>query len=170
MKANRRFSHENDEAVSPVIAVILMVAITVVLAATVYIWVTSFSSNQQAPTQASVQASAINRNPSTNSLQDTIRLLLSNAPEAFGASSIVITVNGTAVAHANICLVQPNATVAGTGTGATFCDLNTNTLTVVGQWANGRSLYFDCSGPGDNEVVATVRNSVVHSSRVRCDE
>jgi len=45
MKANRKFLHGDDEAVSPVIAVILMVAITVVLAATVYVWVSGFGSN-----------------------------------------------------------------------------------------------------------------------------
>lgn len=38
-----------DEAVSPVIAVILMVAITVVLAAVVYVWVSEFSGGQNAP-------------------------------------------------------------------------------------------------------------------------
>lgn len=43
MKANRKF-RSGDEAVSPVIAVILMVAITVVLAATVYVWVSGFGS------------------------------------------------------------------------------------------------------------------------------
>lgn len=42
--------HANkDQAVSPVIAVILMVAITVVLAASVYYWVTSMSSDTHAP-------------------------------------------------------------------------------------------------------------------------
>lgn len=35
----------NEEAVSPVIAVILMVAITVVLAAVVYVWVSGFSTS-----------------------------------------------------------------------------------------------------------------------------
>jgi len=44
MKANQ-FLRSNDDAVSPVIAVILMVAITVVLAATVYVWVSGFGSN-----------------------------------------------------------------------------------------------------------------------------
>src|SRR5438309_3953213 len=34
---------------SPVIAVILMVAITVVLAATVYVWVSGFGSNSSSP-------------------------------------------------------------------------------------------------------------------------
>lgn len=41
MKANRKFLRE-ESAVSPVIAVILMVAITVVLSATVYVWVSGF--------------------------------------------------------------------------------------------------------------------------------
>lgn len=54
MKANRKFMLGNDDAVSPVIAVILMVAITVVLAATVYVWVSGFggSSGQPAKTIA----------------------------------------------------------------------------------------------------------------------
>jgi flagellin-like protein len=45
MKANQAYRNSNDDAVSPVIAVILMVAITVVLAATVYVWVSGFGSS-----------------------------------------------------------------------------------------------------------------------------
>jgi flagellin-like protein len=44
MKANRKFV-QADEAVSPVIAVILMVAITVVLAATVFVLVSDIGGN-----------------------------------------------------------------------------------------------------------------------------
>jgi len=50
MKANSKILAKltnRDDAVSPVIAVILMVAITVVLAATVYVWVSGFSGNNQ---------------------------------------------------------------------------------------------------------------------------
>lgn len=46
MKANRKFV-DADEAVSPVIAVILMVAITVVLAATVFVLVSDIGSQTQ---------------------------------------------------------------------------------------------------------------------------
>src|SRR5437773_12441924 len=49
MKANQKFLRDDDDAVSPVIAVILMVAITVVLAATVYVWVSGFGSNSSSP-------------------------------------------------------------------------------------------------------------------------
>lgn len=45
MKANKFVNEQDDEAVSPVIAVILMVAITVVLAATVYVWVSGFGTS-----------------------------------------------------------------------------------------------------------------------------
>ena len=61
MKANRKFLRGDEEAVSPVIAVILMVAITVVLAATVYVWVSGFGSqsNQPAKTMSMTSAAAI---------------------------------------------------------------------------------------------------------------
>src|ERR1051326_867001 len=53
MKANQAFK-ANDEAVSPVIGVILMVAITVVLAAVVFVLVTKLSNNNSssAPTMS----------------------------------------------------------------------------------------------------------------------
>jgi flagellin-like protein len=45
MKANRNAIYNDEEAVSPVIAVILMVAITVVLAATVFVLVNELGQN-----------------------------------------------------------------------------------------------------------------------------
>lgn len=49
MKANKKFI-EDREAVSAVIGVILMVAITVAIAATVYVYVSGMMGNQQTPT------------------------------------------------------------------------------------------------------------------------
>jgi len=43
---------KNEDAVSPVIAVILMVAITVVLAGVLYVWVTSLADTSSTTTQA----------------------------------------------------------------------------------------------------------------------
>lgn len=51
---------KKDEAVSPVIAVILMVAITVVLAAIVYVWVSGFSDENMTPRTMSVRTSGGN--------------------------------------------------------------------------------------------------------------
>lgn len=54
MKANRSFLSQED-AVSPVVGTILMVAIAVVLSATVYVWATGFSrTDGPAPTMAIV--------------------------------------------------------------------------------------------------------------------
>lgn len=47
--SSRLFRRVDDRAVSPVIAVILMVAITVVLAATVYVWVSGFGASSSTP-------------------------------------------------------------------------------------------------------------------------
>src|SRR5512136_1010553 len=50
MKANRKFIKEEDEAVSAVIGVILMVAITVAIAATVYVYVSGMLGGGQEKT------------------------------------------------------------------------------------------------------------------------
>ena len=57
MKANRKFKEE--EAVSAVIGVILMVAITVAIAATVYVYVAGFGQEAQAPEAASFTAKVV---------------------------------------------------------------------------------------------------------------
>lgn len=51
MKANRKFKNKDDDAVSAVIGVILMVAITVAIAATVYVYVSGMigTSPESAP-------------------------------------------------------------------------------------------------------------------------
>ena len=61
MKANRNLK-QNDEAVSPVIGVILMVAITVILAAVIGAFVFGMGPPEAAP-QASLRASAYVGNP-----------------------------------------------------------------------------------------------------------
>ena len=57
MKANRKFKNKDDDAVSAVIGVILMVAITVAIAATVYVYVSGMigSSPQSTPSMQLVK-------------------------------------------------------------------------------------------------------------------
>lgn len=50
---------DNEEAVSPVIAVILMVAITVVLAAVLYVWASSFLGVSKQTPQGALSASKV---------------------------------------------------------------------------------------------------------------
>ncbi|MEA3144334.1 MAG: Archaeal Type pilin, N-terminal [Thermoplasmata archaeon] len=103
MKANQAFKG-SDEAVSPVIGVILMVAITVVLAAVVFVLVSNLSkgSNASAPTLA------INTDDTNDKLvitsaatgADWSRLSLKVASCTQGAASSVINV-GTATPYQN---------------------------------------------------------------------
>lgn len=84
MKANRKFILR-DDAVSPVIAVILMVAITVVLAATVYVWVSGFG-------QSGSQAKTISF--STTSSSGVATMTLVSAASNLNWNNIRITVDG----------------------------------------------------------------------------
>ena len=87
MKANRKFL-TRDEAVSPVIAVILMVAITVVLAATVYVWVSGFGAQSGNP-QKSVSLSSAGTLSGSNKTY-----AIASATSGMKWSDLKVTVNG----------------------------------------------------------------------------
>lgn len=106
MKANRKSLNREDEAVSPVIAVILMVAITVVLAATVYVWVSGFGSNSNsspAHTMSVVSAGAINAADTETVADDatpqmdtwTKTYTVSSASPTLTYGDMTLTVGGT---------------------------------------------------------------------------
>ena len=94
MKATQKFLNGDDEAVSPVIAVILMVAITVVLAATVYVWVSGFGaqSSQPAKSIALTSAGALD---TTNSLKS---YTVASATSGMKYSDFTVTLNGGSMA------------------------------------------------------------------------
>lgn len=92
MKANQAFRNA-DEAVSPVIGVILMVAITVVLAAVVFVLVSNLSGDQQDTVNASIQANA-------DSATDRINIRhVSGDTLEDGVYEVSIVVNGEAPAY-----------------------------------------------------------------------
>ncbi len=87
MKANQKFQNAED-AVSPVIAVILMVAITVVLAATVYVWVSGFGAQSGNP-QKSISLTSAGALSSSNKTY-----AIASATTGMKWSDITLTVNG----------------------------------------------------------------------------
>lgn len=111
MKANCRVLNEED-AVSPVIAVILMVAITVVLAATVYLWVSGFGTNQSRIIEASFSVKAVdlptlnttgnggNASNDADTSPDAMQFIYSSGQSNFTWSDITISIDG-AVMNAN---------------------------------------------------------------------
>ena len=86
-----RSHSRRDDAVSPVIAVILMVAITVVLAATVYIWVSSFSGSSGSATHS---LSLVSNGPESAAFERAYTV--SSASPGLRYQDLALTVDGTA--------------------------------------------------------------------------
>jgi flagellin-like protein len=93
MKANRKFV-EGEEAVSAVIGVILMVAITVAIAATVYVYVTGI-----VPTSSADQENAGVTTSETgeNKIKVTLASGGQSYTDGYNMDNIAVFVNGAAV-------------------------------------------------------------------------
>jgi flagellin-like protein len=125
MKANQAFK-ANDEAVSPVIGVILMVAITVVLAAVVFVLVSNLSKgNDAAPTMGITADDSANKftiNTAPNGLNYGQFNLKSDKDVRFLKNAIPASATGTALAAGVAKVVDATATPA-TITGGDFFGL-----------------------------------------------
>ena len=113
---------KDTSGVSPIIAVILMVAITVVLAATIYAWVSGFGGSGNEPEPAAVVVKGTS---------ERLRCTLSQAGEGMpsgGYTNFNVFVNGEEVANmtgawdvGDSWIIQTSAT-GGFGTDLTFFD------------------------------------------------
>ena len=126
MKANRKFK-EDEEAVSAVIGVILMVAITVAIAATVYVYVSGMMGS---PSTEAENASVVVR-PENGRIKITLTTGGNNMPSTGYAFSntITIRVNGTA--------------------------LDDTTDFSDGYWEVGESVFIGDGSPADLDDVST---------------
>ena len=154
MKANRKFV-EADEAVSPVIAVILMVAITVVLAATVFVLVSDIGSNtsQQGPQMGWAESEpddefTITQGPSqVNWDEFEIKCSAPGTECATGAGTIVFALNAQAA------------------TGGTDLDVNYQPVSTAIAVEGGDSINFcnDVAATGADDVKITIRHAPSNS-------
>lgn len=111
-KANQAFKH-NDEAVSPVIGVILMVAITVVLAAVVFVLVSNLGGDSNT-------APAISWNK--NESQDTLSVVTASSNADWANLEISCEPSGGALVPASLD-IELNGAAADAGTAGTLaCD------------------------------------------------
>ena len=148
MKANKKFVEE-DEAVSAVIGVILMVAITVAIAATVYVYVSGLASSPGSDTEnASVAAEGTGTQ---------IKLVLASGGDDYGdgytvtndaSSELAIFINGTKVS-------SYTTTNWETG-GQILLGLN------AGAWEEGQTCPED-----DYEVTVSIKNTVVFDGTIQ---
>ena len=143
MKANQKFLNNDDEAVSPVIAVILMVAITVVLAATVYVWVSGFGS------QSSQPAKTISLTSSGSLSSSNKAYTVASATSGMRWSDITATVDGTTFTFTTsvACATDLAANsvnswrvCAGTSTEASTGTVNAGDSITVGDVSAGQTL------------------------------
>jgi flagellin-like protein len=109
----KQIINKEDKAVSPIIATILLIAITVVLAATLYTVLGGFtkglSSGNPTASISFVETSTNNYSISVNSISGNVSL-----------SSVVLQVyNGTATASINLGTSATQATITLTGGGTT---------------------------------------------------
>lgn len=80
---------KNSRAVSPVVGVILMVAITIVLAATMYLWITSLQPRQEATPLISAEVQIITVND-----HKVLEIVVLKAPENLEWSRIKLVAYG----------------------------------------------------------------------------
>jgi flagellin-like protein len=101
-----KFGYEHEEAVSPVIGVILMVAITVILAAVVGVFVLGMGSDMKGPKEVIIAAS-------TNASGTTITL--QGGKDLSQLEQVKIKVNGKAITNNIHENGAETATTVGTG-------------------------------------------------------
>ena len=94
---NMKNEMKNDEAVSPVIATILMVAITVVLAGVLYVWASDLANNNQEDSPDLYQYTATDHAANTPSAatDDTLfTLQFSRAPKDINWANLAVQIVG----------------------------------------------------------------------------
>lgn len=124
MKANRKFKKE-DKAVSAVIGVILMVAITVAIAATVYVYVSGMLGGgaQKAPSMAFNKVTS-----------GTKGLTLVSADSGLKWNEFTISVNGTAYTAFGSVAVTAGAFIPAAGAPSYIKVIHIATNTLMGNW------------------------------------
>ena len=142
MKANRKFS-KDEEAVSPVIGVILMVAITVILAAVIAAFVFGMGSTLQK--QYLVTASA------TQTESDTVQVTFTGGPDAESVRYLNVSIDGIYFTSGGTGSSTPENTFSGAAdteipigktvelTNATAITTSQDRVLVVAQFADGSS-------------------------------
>ena len=168
-KANQKFV-QADEAVSPVIGVILMVAITVVLAAVVFVLVSNLSKTSDKSEDVAFKADSYTITPVTGGIQITMVKMGTNGPysanteDSTTADDVIVNVDGVP------CQFGPNPTAATNEYSSNFGS--------DGQWGSGETIRIqgpcdDADAPGaafgsstEHQVQVSVRGTLVFEGKV----
>jgi FlaG/FlaF family flagellin (archaellin) len=123
-----------------------MVAITVVLAATVYLWVSGFGSNQSNLVQASFGAKAVDL-PSgdADSSDDVIQLTYVSGPEDLNAGDVAVSIDGVLLLNDTSTSIAANFFPGGTAGSSVWCTTNPGG-DADALWERGGSVYMVLGG------------------------
>ena len=145
MKANKKFIEE-DEAVSAVIGVILMVAITVAIAATVYVYFSGLAGSPGSDTE--------NASVAAEGTEDQIKLVLASGGDEYNDGYVI----------ANDVTVFIDGNKVGTYTTTTW---ETGGQLLIG--ANGASTWAEgqTCAEEEYEVTVSINNTVVFDGTIK---
>ena len=130
------YTRKNDEAVSPVIGVILMVAITVILAAVIAAFVFGMSGNISKTKTVAVTVQKVNSSyisVMNNGGQDGAALTMLNATSTPASTACA----GTGVTGTTVCTVSGAPVSVGTTMGLTGPYTGKTQIVVVGSFNDG---------------------------------
>lgn len=149
---------KNDDAVSPVIGTILMVAVTVMLAAGVYLWTTVFNSDDSAPEDVTIRPTSYDQDD--DGLIDWARLTLVSGEDAPYNHDVT-----------NLTLLDPDGDLLYDGSALCSSPSADGSCDVAsGTWDVGESLYVPCQGDGGHLLTITIRGHTVLDTEVTCNE
>lgn len=156
MKANRREIQghlaNDDHAVSPVIATILMVAVTVVLAAVVYFYVSGFGANQpQALSNVGFTSKASSLPGATGATSNAVSITYSTGPPGLTGATFKID---DATPSNNPC--------SGTPPGPVGCRAGHD---ATAPYDVGDTTYWR-QNPGNHKVSVIVNGQIIYSGDV----
>jgi FlaG/FlaF family flagellin (archaellin) len=146
--------------VSAVIGVILMVAITVAIAATVYIWVGGFDTGDGQGEFASATAQAENYDGDDQDEWIKITLADAGSNTPYTNSSVTVEVVAGGSVFDGVC--DEPTMGSPPKCGDYFGD------PAGDEWAVGSSKYFPCQDGNDHSVTVSVRDSVILDRSVDC--
>ena len=147
---------KDKTGVSPIIAIILMVAITVVLAATIYVWVTGFGTKSTTSENAAVTVKGEN---------DQIRVILTKAGEHYSdgydlSNDVAVFVNGAAA--------TVDSTDVGDGDGN--WEVGENIVlyldSTTSSWTTDDTNKQSISSPTEYSVTVQIMDTVVYDGTV----
>jgi flagellin-like protein len=152
-----RSASNDDRGVSAVIGVILMVAITVAIAATVYVWVGGFDTGdgQTEAASATAQATSLDDDPKG----EWIKITLTDGDGPYTADEAGVDIAEGTDSHDTVCKT-PNAT--GTTCSQAFSGSD--------EWEVGSSMWFPCQSTDRHSVSLALRDTAVLDKSVECQQ